>query len=216
MDLKLEILILLVDISRCSYQGAGNRLQIPQGAGQFIIQKLCADSLGILVSNVLFLCIYVFLFQKVHVVQHSRVHIYLTSLYCKFVLHWICILTYSCVTCSLFFSGTSTYNPPNYYTGRLSTMKGLIDHVDCIGTESKVIDCSHNINLQSYYTSPRLDCPECEHELIVLCKNTYQFLVYNFSYVSTVWYSLWLSLNSHNYSILRSTHLHVKLQYSMR
>ena len=44
-------------------------------------------------------------------------------------------------------------------------MKGLIADVDCIGTESKLIDCSHSINLQNYYTSPRVECPQCEHEL---------------------------------------------------
>ena len=42
-------------------------------------------------------------------------------------------------------------------------MKGLIDHVDCIGTESKLTDCYHDINVQSYYSSPRVVCPQCEN-----------------------------------------------------
>ena len=80
MDLKLEIFVSIMDISKCSYQGAGNQSLMAQGAGQFIIQKLCADSLGIMVSDVLFLCIHVLLFQKVYVI-HVAQSAYLALLY---------------------------------------------------------------------------------------------------------------------------------------
>ena len=49
MVLKLEMLVSLavvhfMDVLRCSNQGSGNQLLIAQVAGQFKIQKLCAES----------------------------------------------------------------------------------------------------------------------------------------------------------------------------
>ena len=57
--MEIFVSVGIMDISRCSYQGAGNQLLIAQGAGHIIIPKLCADSLGITVSNALFFCIHV-------------------------------------------------------------------------------------------------------------------------------------------------------------
>ena len=51
--MEIFVSVGMMDILRCSYQGAGNQLLIAQGAGHIIIQKLCADSLGIMVSNLL-------------------------------------------------------------------------------------------------------------------------------------------------------------------
>ena len=54
MVLKLEMFISLEDILEvlmCSNQGSGNQLLIAQVAGHFKIQKLCAESLDIMVSN---------------------------------------------------------------------------------------------------------------------------------------------------------------------
>ena len=54
MVLKLEMFVSLVDIMHvlmCSYQGSGNQLLTAQVAGHFKIQKLCAESLDIMVSN---------------------------------------------------------------------------------------------------------------------------------------------------------------------
>ena len=41
-------------------------------------------------------------------------------------------------------------------------MRELIYNVDCTGTESKLMDCSHNINLRDSYISPRVQCQYCE------------------------------------------------------
>ena len=58
------------------------------------------------------------------------------------------------------FSATEIYDL-NYYTG--SAVTDLIDNVDCNGTESKLIDCSHNLNFNNSYTSPRVECQYCKH-----------------------------------------------------
>ena len=52
-------------------------------------------------------------------------------------------------------------------------MRELIDNVDCTGTESKLIDCSHNINLHNFYTSPRVECQYCEQMAYAIELYTY-------------------------------------------
>ena len=56
MVLKLEMFN-IVGLCTCSYQGDGNQLLIAQVAGHFKIQKLCAESLDVMVSNALHMCI---------------------------------------------------------------------------------------------------------------------------------------------------------------
>ena len=73
---------------------------------------------------------------------------------------------YKCFYISFLSSlGNKTYYP-NRYTGSYRPMGELIDNVDCIGTESKLIDCYHNISLRSSYTSLTVECQYCEHILV--------------------------------------------------
>lgn len=66
---------------------------------------------------------------------------------------------------SLSFSGNKTYYP-SWYTGSFSPyMREMIDNVNCIGTESKLIDCSHNIKQRISYSTPKVECQHGEHEL---------------------------------------------------
>ena len=44
-------------------------------------------------------------------------------------------------------------------------MREMIDNVNCIGTESKLIDCSHNIKQRISYSTPKVECLYGEHEL---------------------------------------------------
>ena len=158
MVLKLEMFN-IVGLCTCSYQGDGNQLLIAQVAGHFKIQKLCAESLDIMVSNVLFLCIHVYIFFGLCQTTQSA---YLTfPYYANILVLYVDLLELVCL-----FSGTVAYYP-NRYAGAWSTARELIDNVECTGTESKLIDCSHDINLHYSYTSPRVECQYCEHELLV-------------------------------------------------
>ena len=44
-------------------------------------------------------------------------------------------------------------------------MTEMIDNVDCTGTESKLMACSHNINYLDSYNSPRVRCQYCKHRI---------------------------------------------------
>ena len=69
---------------------------------------------------------------------------------------------------SSFKLGNKTYYPNIYtrwYTRLYHPMGELIDNVDCIGTESKLIDCYYNISLRSSYNSLIVEC-HCEHILV--------------------------------------------------
>ena len=59
--------------------------------------------------------------------------------------------------------GTGANHTLGAYSRILSTMTELIDNVDCTGTEPKLMDCSHNINLHSSYISPKVVCRYCKH-----------------------------------------------------
>ena len=47
-------------------------------------------------------------------------------------------------------------------------MRELIDNVQCIGTESKLIDCSHNVNQQISYSTPKVECQHGENDLTAI------------------------------------------------
>ena len=89
----------------------------------------------------------------------------LPSLHPSTFIENVITLVKMCMTgneCSSTFLGTVEYIL-NYYTGSWSTARELIDNVACTGTESKLIDCHHNINLHNSYTSPRVVCRYCKH-----------------------------------------------------
>ena len=76
----------------------------------------------------------------------------------------------------------STNNYYNSWRGR-----ELVDNVDCTGTESKLIDCSHNVvnRISTYMYSPTVHCHYGEHKLKITetkCNNMHSYHIIHVNY----------------------------------